>query len=98
MPIRRLRVFLRLVLWWFPRLVIFFFAFNPPILHGLDPTATALAVLVIDGALAAFFLLLFLVKRKKQPVGRRDLTPSRASCTGTGAGPAAYRSSSGPAR
>ena len=52
---RRLRIFLRLILWWFPRLVIFAFVFNPPILRDLDPTTTALTVLVIDGALALFF-------------------------------------------
>jgi hypothetical protein len=53
---RRLRVFLRLILWWFPRLVIFAFAFNLPILQQLDPAKTALAVLAIDGVLVAFFL------------------------------------------
>ena len=53
---RRLRVFLRLILWWFPRLVIFAFVFNPPFLRNLDPATTALVVLVIDGALALFFL------------------------------------------
>jgi len=53
---RRLGVFLRLLLWWFPRLLIFAFAFNPPILRDLDPATTALAVLAVDGALAGFFL------------------------------------------
>ena len=52
---RRLRVFLRLILWWFPRFVIFAFVFNPPFLRDLDPATTALVVLVIDGALALFF-------------------------------------------
>ena len=55
---RRLRVFLRLILWWFPRIVIFAFVFNPPILQDLDPATTALAVLAIDGILASFFLFL----------------------------------------
>ena len=55
---RRLRVFLRLILWWFPRLVIFAFVFNPPILQDLDPATTALAVLAIDSILASFFLFL----------------------------------------
>jgi hypothetical protein len=32
--------------------------FNPPILQDLDPATTAWTVLAIDGALAAFFLLL----------------------------------------
>ena len=53
---RRLRVFLRPILWWFPRIVIFAFVFNPPFLRDLDPATTALAVLGIDGALALFFL------------------------------------------
>ena len=56
---RRLRVFLRLILWWFPRIVIFVFVFNPPFLQDLDPATTALAVLAIDGVLAAFFLWLY---------------------------------------
>ena len=56
---RRLRVFLRLILWWFPRLVIFAFVFNPPFLQDLDPATTALTVLAIDGALAGFFLWLY---------------------------------------
>lgn len=56
---RRVRVFLRLILWWFPRLVIFAFAFDLAILQDLDPATTALAVLAIDGVLAAFFLWLY---------------------------------------
>lgn len=61
---RRLRVLLRLILWWFPRLVIFAFVFNPPILQGLDPATTALAMLAIDGVLAAFFLWLHASREK----------------------------------
>ncbi len=53
---RRLRIMLRLLLWWLPRLAIFAFVFNPPVLQDLDPAKTALAVLVVDGILAAFFL------------------------------------------
>jgi hypothetical protein len=53
---RRVRVLLRLILWWFPRLVIFAFVFSPPVLQDLDPAITALAVLTIEGVLAVFFL------------------------------------------
>lgn len=67
---RRLRVFLRLILWWFPRLVIFAFVFNPPILQDLDPATTALAVLAIDGALAAFFLILHTSRQRLPSVLR----------------------------
>lgn len=50
----RTRVFLRLIIWWFPRIVIIAFVINPPILHGLDPVTTALVVLAIDGVLAGY--------------------------------------------
>ncbi len=53
---RRLRVLLRLIIFWFPRLVIVAFMINLPILQDLDPVTTALVVLAIDGVLAAFFL------------------------------------------
>ena len=66
---RRLRVLLRLILWWFPRLVIFAFVFNPPILRNLDPTTTALVVLGIDGALALFFWWLHNRRRHQDPTG-----------------------------
>ena len=56
---KRRRVLLRLILWWFPRLVIFAFVCNPPILQDLEPATTALVVLAIDGVLAAFFLWLY---------------------------------------
>jgi hypothetical protein len=56
---KRKRVLLRLILWWLPRVVIFAFVFNPPLLQNLDPTVTALAVLGIDGLLVAFFLWLY---------------------------------------
>ena len=51
---RRLRVVLRLIIWWFPRLIIFAFVINPPLLQELDPATTALTVLAIDMVLAAF--------------------------------------------
>ena len=50
----RLRVLLRLVIWWFPRVVIIAFVINPPILRDLESAATALTVLAIDGVLAAY--------------------------------------------
>jgi hypothetical protein len=55
----RIRVLLRLVIWWFPRIVIILFAIYPPFLQELDPAATALALLAIDGVLAAFCLGLY---------------------------------------
>jgi hypothetical protein len=51
---RRLRVFLRLIVWWTPRIIIVAFMINLPILQDLDPATTALAVLAIDGVLALF--------------------------------------------
>ena len=60
----RLRVLLRLVIWWFPRVVIIAFVINPPILQGLDPAATALTVLAIDGILAAFGLGLYAAREQ----------------------------------
>ena len=62
---KRLRTFLRLVLWWLPRLVIFAFVFNPPILQDLDPATTALVVLAVDAALALFFLWLHNRQRRQ---------------------------------
>ena len=62
---RRRKVLLRLMVWWLPRLVIVAFMINLPILQELDPATTALAVLVIDGVLAVFFLWLYM--SRKQP-------------------------------
>jgi hypothetical protein len=56
---RHLRVFLLQILWWFPRLGIVAFAIYPPVLQGLDPAITALAVLAIDGVLVACSLWLY---------------------------------------
>jgi hypothetical protein len=61
---RRLRVLLRLMIWWFPRIIIITFVINPPILQELDPTATALTVLAIDGVLAAFCLGLYTAREQ----------------------------------
>ncbi len=61
---RRQRVLLRLMVWWIPRLVIVAFMINLPILQDLDPATTALAVLVIDGVLAAFFLWLHMSRKQ----------------------------------
>ena len=61
---RRMRVLLRLAIWWFPRLVMFAFVANPPVLRDLDPAMTALTVLAIDGLLAAFFLWLHTSRRQ----------------------------------
>jgi hypothetical protein len=61
---RRLRVLLRLMMWWFPRIVIVAFVINPPILQGLDPANTALTVLAIDGVLAAFCLGLYAAREQ----------------------------------
>ncbi len=61
---RRRKVLLRLMVWWLPRLVIVAFMINLPILQELDPATIALAVLVIDGVLAAFFL--WLHRSRKQ--------------------------------
>ena len=67
---RRLRVLLRLILWWLPRLVIVAFMINLPILQDLDPATTALVVLAIDGVLAAFFLLLYTLRKQ---IGLNDV-------------------------
>ena len=61
---KSLRVFLRLAIWWFPRLVIIAFVINPPLLQGLDPAATALVVLAIDGILVAFCLGLYAAREQ----------------------------------
>lgn len=55
----RLRTVLRLVIWWFPRLVIITFVINPPFLQDLNPATTALTLLAVDGVLAAFCLGLY---------------------------------------
>lgn len=60
---RRKRVILRLVLWWFPRVVIMAFVIAPPFLQDLDPAKTALAVLAINGVLATFFVGLYALQR-----------------------------------
>jgi EamA domain-containing membrane protein RarD len=67
---RRLRVMLRLILWWMPRLVIVAFMINLPILQDLDPATTALVVLAFDGILAAFFLLLYALRKR---IGMKDV-------------------------
>ena len=67
---RNLRVLLRLMIWWFPRLIIIAFVINPPFLQDLDPATTALAVLAIDGVLAAFFLLLHTLREQ---IGKKDV-------------------------
>ena len=59
-----LRVLLRLIIWWFPRLIIVAFVINPPFLQGLDPAKTALTVLAIDGVLAAFCLGLYTAREQ----------------------------------
>jgi hypothetical protein len=61
---RRLRVLLRLVIWWFPRIIIIAFAINPPFLQDLDLAITALAVLAIDGVFAAFCLGLYAAREQ----------------------------------
>jgi len=60
---------LRLILWWIPRLVIVAFMINLPILQDLDPATTALVVLAFDGILAAFFLLLYALRKR---IGMKD--------------------------
>ena len=67
---RRLRVLLRLIVFWIPRIVIVAFMINLAILQDLDPATTALAVLVIDGVLAAFFLLLYTSRKQ---IGMKDI-------------------------
>ena len=62
----RIRVLLRLVIWWFPRVVIFAFVFDPPFLRNLDPASTALTVLAIDALLVAFCLGLYAVREQTQ--------------------------------
>ena len=65
----RLRVLLRLVIWWFPRIVIIAFVINPPILQGLDHAATALTVLAIDCVLAAMCLGLYTAREQLRANG-----------------------------
>ncbi|HSG15991.1 MAG TPA: hypothetical protein VLE70_06670 [Anaerolineae bacterium] len=60
----RLRVLLRLLIWWFPRVVIIAFVINPPILQDLDPAATALTILAIDGVLAAYCVGLYAAREQ----------------------------------
>lgn len=60
----RVRVLLRLMIWWFPRLVIIAFVINPLILQDLDPVKTALTVLAIDAVLAAFCLGLYTAREQ----------------------------------
>ena len=67
---RRLRVLLRLIVFWIPRIVIVAFMINLAILQDLDPATTALAVLVIDGVLAAFFWWLYTLRK---PMGMKDV-------------------------
>ena len=59
-----IRVLLRLIIWWFPRIIIIVFVINPPILQDLDPATTALTVLAIDGVLAAFCLGLYAAREQ----------------------------------
>jgi len=66
---RRLRVLLRLIVFWLPRLVIIAFVINPPLLQDLDPATTALAVLVIDGVIVTFFLLLHTLREQTRMKG-----------------------------
>jgi len=66
---RHLRVLLRLMIWWFPRLIIIAFVSNPPILQGLAPATTALTVLAIDGVLAAFCLGLYTTREQMRMTG-----------------------------
>jgi hypothetical protein len=61
---RRIRVLLRLVIFWFPRLVIIAFVINPSFLGDLDPAITALTVLAIDAVLAAFCLGLYTAREQ----------------------------------
>jgi hypothetical protein len=58
------RVLLRLVIFWFPRIVIIAFVINPPFLQELDPATTVLTVLAIDGVLAAFCLGLYAAREQ----------------------------------
>jgi hypothetical protein len=67
---KRLRVLLRLIIFWFPRLVIVAFMINLPILQDLDPVTTALVVLAIDGVLTAFFLWLY---TSREQIGMKDV-------------------------
>jgi hypothetical protein len=60
----RTRVLLRLMIWWFPRLIIIAFVINPPFLQDLDPATTALTVLAIDVVLAAFCLGLYAAREQ----------------------------------
>ena len=68
----RLRVLLRLVIWWFPRSIIVAFVVNPPLLQDLDPATTALVVLAVDVVLAAFCLGLYTTR--EQMWGEIDLS------------------------
>ena len=65
----RIRVLLRLMIWWFPRIIIIAFVINPPILQDLDPATSALAVLAIDGVLAAFCLGLYTAREQMRMKG-----------------------------
>jgi hypothetical protein len=67
---RRLRVSLRLIVFWVPRIVIVAFMIDLAILQELDPATTAFTVLVIDGVLAAFFLLLYTLREQ---IGVKDV-------------------------
>ena len=60
----RVRILFRLVIWWFPRVVIIAFVVNPPILQDLDLAATALTVLAIDCVLAAMCLGLYTAREQ----------------------------------
>ena len=66
---RNLRVLLRLIIWWFPRIVIVAFMFNLPFLHELDPATTALTILAIDVVLAAFCLELYTARQQMEMRG-----------------------------
>lgn len=61
---KRLRIFLRLIVWWFPRVIIVAFMFNLPIVRGLDPVTTALVVLAIDGVILAIDLMLYFSRKQ----------------------------------
>jgi hypothetical protein len=68
---KRVRVLLRLVIWWFPRVVIIAFVVNPPILQDLDRATTALTVLAIDCVLAALCLGLYSAREQLWMNGNR---------------------------
>lgn len=64
-----LRVLLRMIIWWFPRIVIVAFMFNLSILQELDPATTALTVLAIDVVLAAYCLELYAAREQMEMRG-----------------------------